>query len=109
MKINSVLATIALLVGAIFIMASTAWAQEAVGGAELRLLELFLTGTYGITIGLGVAIFGLWQISQSNMGFGIILLIVGACITFAPGILNGTRAFVCPITKALGHNVECRR
>ncbi len=104
----------ALLVGAMCIFTSTTFAQgqmplEPVGGSELRLLQLFLTGTYGIAIGLAVAIFGIFQFSQNNTGFGILLIVVGTCITFAPGILNGTRAFVCPVTKALGNNIECRR
>ncbi len=77
------------------------------GEAELHLLELFLTSSYGLTIGLGVAIYGLFRFSQNETGTGIALLLVGACITFAPGILNGFRLIVCPVTAALGHEISC--
>ncbi len=91
---------LALLVGASLFIAGTAAAQ-AVGGAELRLLEIFLTRWIGITIGLGVAVYGIFKFSQSETGFGITLVLVGAAITFAPGIFNGFRMVVEPMAKAL--------
>ncbi len=98
----------ALLVGAGLLLAGIGWAQDAPAGeAELRLLELFLTGNYGLTLGLGVVIFGIFQIVQQNVGGGILLIVVGALIVLAPGIYNGTRMIVCPITALLGNNIQC--
>jgi hypothetical protein len=99
----------ALVLGAFLLLCGNPWAQggEPTGEAELRLLELFLTSTYGIAIGLGVAIYGIFKFSQNDTTGGLLLVIVGACITFAPGILNGVRLFVCPITAALGVNISC--
>lgn len=99
---------LALILGAFLLVGMTVFAQEAKPGeAELQLLELFLTSTYGLAIGLGVAIYGIYKFSQNDTTFGILLVVIGACITFAPGILNGTRLFVCPITAALGVNITC--
>lgn len=99
---------LALTLGAFLLVCVNTYAQAAKPGeAELQLLELFLTSTYGLSIGLGVAIYGIYKFSQNDTGFGILLVVIGACITFAPGILNGTRLFVCPITAALGVNISC--
>ncbi|MCA3244237.1 MAG: hypothetical protein INF43_02895 [Alphaproteobacteria bacterium] len=97
----------ALVLGAFLLLCSNPFAQAATGEAELQLLELFLTSSYGLAIGLGVAIYGIFKFSQNDTAGGLVLVIVGACITFAPGILNGVRLFVCPITAALGVNISC--
>lgn len=91
----------ALIVGASLLMAGGVWAADAVGGQELKMLTLILTSNYGIALGLGAAIWGIYQFSQNNTGLGLTLVIAGVLITLSPGIFNGTRAIVCGVSSLL--------
>ena len=113
--VNFKLSSLALLCGAFALLAGLGFAAEgaeaaanaAIGGAEVKLLEMVLTGPLGFTLGLAVVAMGIWQFAQQNNGVAITMVLAGVLITLAPGIYNGARTVVCPITQALGYEVKC--
>ena len=82
--------------------AYAATASGAAGDVELRLLERIFTGNIGLTLGLIVAVFGIFSIVNGKMAGGIILIILGVIITLLPGVYNGIRVISCPIAESLG-------
>ena len=102
-----ILVILALLVGASFLLTVSGWAQAAKPGAqELQMLEFILTGNFGLALGLGAALFGVYQFSQGNTVAGITIVIAGVLIVLAPGVFNGTRMVVCGVTSLLVSSAE---
>lgn len=101
MKTCLLLILAALIMGAAGVYAQNT-AAEAVGGAELKLLETIFTGNIGLVMGLIIAIMGIFAFIQGNTSSGITLIVVGVLITLLPGVFNGARLIVCPIALALG-------
>ena len=84
------------------------FAQAAVGAPELRLVQGFLTGNYGLLIGVATAFAGVYKLAaKADAKGGILLIILGVLFTMAPAIYNGTRLIVCPIAKALAPSAAC--
>ncbi len=98
---------LALLCGAFALLAGLGFTDDAIGGAEVKLLTMVLTGPLGLALGLAVVAMGIWQFAQQNNGVAITMVLAGVLITLAPGIYNGARTVVCPITQALGYEVKC--
>jgi|GEM_PF-3884679 len=74
----------------------------AVGQNELHLLEIILTGSIGMGIGLLVTAIGIYRVAMGSTRGGIILILLGAMVTVLPGIYNGVRDITCGIAAGFG-------
>ena len=92
---------LSILVAALVMGAATAFAQTA-GESELKLVTLIFTGNFGLVLGLGVTVLGIWMIIQGKGGGGIFTIILGVLITMLPGVYKGFRGIFCPIAASLG-------
>ncbi len=74
---------------------------DAVGGAEIKLLQSIFTGYIGLALGLGVAALGAYTFAMGEASRGVFLLVIGVLITLLPMVFNAAHALVCPAVRAL--------
>ena len=100
-SLSTSLIAVCLLVGCMLLgPLASAMAQDA-GAAELNLLNMILNGYIGFSIGLIVAVMGVYTLAMGDTKTGAKLIILGVLITLTPGVFNSARSLFCPMTSAL--------
>jgi hypothetical protein len=107
-KQPTILALVALFMGA----TGRLWAQAGgvsaqSGDAELAFVISLFSSNYAILIGCGVLLWGIWKFAHSELGSGLILILVGVTLTLVPILYRGVHLVVCPVTQMLGYNINC--
>lgn len=66
------------------------------------MLQTLLTGNFGMFLGLGLTIWGIFKaFTQGETGSGILLIICGVALTIFPGVFNVASSIVNPIVTAI--------
>ena len=81
------------LVAVVVLVPDLALAQnaEGAGKATREAISEALKGNLGIMVGLGIAVYGLWQWIMSQNQWGLVIMLGGVALTAFPGIFDGVR------------------
>ena len=76
---------------------------DPAGLLELSALHKLVTGNLGLVTAVGLTAWGAYKILvKAETKFGLILLLVGACLALFGNLLNGVRANFCRAVDMLG-------
>ena len=93
-----------LLLPMVMVVASLGYAETtdtAAGAVEISLLTTIVTGNIGLTLGLAIAIVGIFQFIKGKTAEAVTFVVLGVLITLLPGIYNGIRSISCTVVKGL--------
>lgn len=74
---------------------------DAVGAAELKLINSIFVGGIGFSIGFFVAVMGAYTFATGDAKRGILLVVLGVTVTLLPMLFTSVHFLVCQGASAL--------
>lgn len=72
------------------------------GSAELGALSSIVTGNVGLTIGLILAVWGIFKaVVGGETGAGMLLIVCGVLLTIFPGVFNSFANTLLPLVRSI--------